>query len=103
MHVNVTCANYFDTVAHSRKNTHEYYSYINKARDLFNFEVNMNTKQVMSALMLIFSANVAVASGGSPAVSPAPAPIDSNTVTKSYSGLEWQRHALDIELSLIHI
>ena len=61
----------------------------------------MNKKQWLSASFLTLISSIALASGGSPAPAPAPAaPVDPNTVTKTYSGYEWQRHALDIERDL---
>lgn len=62
----------------------------------------MKTTQWLSAALLALTSSAALAGGGSPAPAPAPAPppVNPETATKSYSGHEWQRDALDMERDL---
>lgn len=60
----------------------------------------MKTTRWLTAILLSLTSTMALASGGDPAPEPEPTPVDPNTVTKTYSGLEWQRFALDQERDL---
>ena len=57
----------------------------------------MKSRQYIAAMFLLSSSFAALASGGSPAEEPAPAPSNG---TVQYSGLDWQRTALDLERDL---